>query len=68
MELLMRVWDWQAISSAGDLLGPERRHSRTEPPRFLDSESGAAFFMLHSKLVARFFSRQNYAIHCVELR
>lgn len=46
MELLMRVWDWQAISSAGDLLGPERRHSRTEPPRFLDSESGAAFFML----------------------
>jgi hypothetical protein len=43
MELLMRVWDWQTLLSAGDLLGPERRHSRTEPPRFLDSESGAAF-------------------------
>lgn len=43
MELLMWVWDWQVLASAEYLQRSERRHPKTELPRFLDAESRAAF-------------------------
>lgn len=46
MELLMWVWDWQVLASAEYLQRSERRHPKTELPRFLDAESRAAFLWL----------------------